>query len=74
MAVADKTGYVRGLNGDCGIVYQKSQNGCNDYALSIIIENKNRPSDGGWGKRKSAAIRYLSDRIYQNLKNGRSKG
>ena len=23
VAVADKTGYVRGLNGDCGIVYQK---------------------------------------------------
>ena len=74
VAVADKTGYVRGLNGDCGIVYQKSQNGgCNDYVLSIFIENKNRPSDGGWGKRKSAVIRYLSDRIYQNLKNGQPK-
>ncbi|OGP49388.1 MAG: hypothetical protein A2Y79_09700 [Deltaproteobacteria bacterium RBG_13_43_22] len=70
VVVADKTGYVRGLNGDCGIVYQKSLNGCNDYALSIIIENKNPPSDGGWGRRKSAAIRYLSDRIYQSLKNG----
>jgi beta-lactamase class A len=74
VAVADKTGYVRGLNGDCGIVYQKNQNGCNDYALSVIIENKNRPSDGGWGKKKSVAIRYLSDRIYQNLKNGQAKG
>jgi beta-lactamase class A len=73
VAVADKTGYVRGLNGDCGIVYQKNQNGCNDYILSIIIENKNRPADGGWGKRKSAAIRYLSDRIYQNMKNGQAK-
>jgi hypothetical protein len=73
VAVADKTGYVRGLNGDCGIVYQKSLNGCNDYALSIIIENKNRPSDGGWGRKKSNAIRYLSDRIYENLKNGHSK-
>jgi beta-lactamase class A len=74
VAVADKTGYVRGLNGDCGIIYQKNQNGCNDYILSIIIENKNRPSDGGWGRRKSAAIRYLSDRIYQKLRNGTSKG
>jgi beta-lactamase class A len=74
VAVADKTGYVRGLNGDCGIIYQKNQNGCNDYVLSIIIENKNRPSDGGWGRRKSAAIRYLSDRIYQKLRNGYSKG
>ena len=73
VAVADKTGYVRGLNGDCGIVYQKSLNGRNDYALSIIIENKNRPSDGGWGRKKSNAIRYLSDRIYENLKNGHSK-
>jgi beta-lactamase class A len=74
VAVADKTGYVRGLNGDCGIIYQKSQNGCNDYVLSIIIENKNRPPDGGWGRRKSAAIRYLSDRIYQKLRNGHGKG
>lgn len=73
VAVADKTGYVRGLNGDCGIVYQKSlTNGC-DYALSIIIENKTRPSDGGWGKKKSSVIRYLSDRIYLALKNGQSK-
>jgi beta-lactamase class A len=71
--VADKTGYVRGLNGDCGIVYQKGQNSGCDYALSIIIENKSRPSDGSWGKRKTAVIRYLSDRIYQNLKNGQSK-
>jgi beta-lactamase class A len=70
VAVADKTGYVRGLNGDCGIVYQKSLNGRNDYALSVIIENKDRPSDQGWGRKKSKAIRYLSDRIYENLKNG----
>jgi beta-lactamase class A len=74
VAVADKTGYVRGLNGDCGIIYQKSQNGCNDYVLSIIIENKNRPSDGAWGRQKSAAIRYLSDRIYQKLRNGHGRG
>lgn len=74
VAVADKTGYVRGLNGDCGIVYLKGRDGgCNDYVLSVIIENKTRPADGGWGKRKSAAIRYLSDRIYQNLKNGQGK-
>jgi beta-lactamase class A len=74
VAVADKTGYVRGLNGDCGIVYQKSLNcGC-DYALSIIIENKSRPSDGGWGKKKTAVIRHLSNRIYQTLKNGQTKG
>ncbi|MGC1404137.1 MAG: serine hydrolase [Thermodesulfobacteriota bacterium] len=70
VAVADKTGYVRGLNGDCGIVYQKGMNSGCDYALSIIIENKSRPSDGAWGKKKSAVIRYLSDRIYQFLKNG----
>ena len=74
VAVADKTGYVRGLNGDCGIVYQKSSNGRNDYALSVIIENKDLPSDGGWGRKKSMAIRYLSDRIYQTLKNGHGKG
>lgn len=74
VAVADKTGYVRGLNGDCGIVYLKGQNGgCNDYVLSIIIENKTRPADG-WGRRKSAAIRYLSDRIYQSLRNGQGRG
>ncbi len=73
VAVADKTGFVRGLNGDCGIVYQKSLNGRNDYVLSIIIENKDRPSDGGWGRKKTKAIRYLSDRIYETLKNGHSK-
>lgn len=74
IAVADKTGYVRGLNGDCGIVYQGVlHKGC-DYALSIIIENKNRPPEGQWGKKKSTVIRYLSDRIYRALKNGSAKG
>ena len=74
VAVADKTGYVRGLNGDCGIVYLKGLDGsCHDYILSIIIENRYRPSNRGWGKKKSVAIRYLSDRIYQNLKNGQGK-
>jgi beta-lactamase class A len=71
VAVADKTGYVRGLNADCGIVYQKTQNPGQDYVLSIFIENKAKPADG-WGKRKSAVIRYLSDRIYENLKNGQA--
>jgi beta-lactamase class A len=69
VAVADKTGYVRGLNADCGIVYQKNPQGKGrDYVLSIFIENKDRPADGSWGRRKSAVIRYLSDRIYYNLK------
>ena len=69
VAVADKTGYVRGLNADCGIVYQKNPQGKgHDYILSIFIENKDRPADGSWGRRKSAVIRYLSDRIYHNLK------
>jgi beta-lactamase class A len=68
-AVADKTGYVRGLNADCGIVFQKNQQGKgHDYVLSIFIENKDRPADGAWGRRKSEVIRYLSDRIYLNLK------
>ena len=73
VAVADKTGYVRGLNGDCGIVYQKGQQSGCDYALSIIIENKSRPSTGGWGKKKTAVIRHLSNQIYQALKNGQAK-
>ena len=69
VAVADKTGYVRGLNADCGIIYQKDHRGKGrDYILSIFIENKDRPADGSWGRRKSAVIRYLSDRIYHNLK------
>jgi len=73
VAVADKTGFVRGLNGDCGIVYQKGlHSGC-DYVLSIIIENKSRPSDRGWGKKKTAVIRQLSNLIYQSLKNGQVK-
>jgi beta-lactamase class A len=70
VAVADKTGYVRGLNADCGIVYGGHPNGQgHDYILSIFIENKTRPADGSWGKRKTAVIRYLSDRIYHNLRN-----
>lgn len=73
VAVADKTGYVRGLNGDCGIVYQGCLKNGSDYALSIIIENKSRPSDGSWGRKKSRVIRHLSNRIYQTLKNGQSK-
>ncbi len=75
VAVADKTGYVRGLNADCGIVYQKNHQGKgHDYVLSIFIENKDRPADGSWGRRKSAVIRYLSDRIYYNLKTCTAKG
>jgi len=75
VAVADKTGYVRGLNADCGIVYQKNHQGKgHDYVLSIFIENKDRPADGAWGRRKSAVIRYLSDRIYHNLKTCTAKG
>lgn len=73
VAVADKTGYVRGLNGDCGIVYQGSLKNGSDYALSIIIENKSRPAAGSWGRKKSGVIRHLSNRIYQTLKNGQSK-
>ena len=74
ISVADKTGYVRGLNGDCGIVYQGgSQKGC-DYVLSVIIENKNKPAEVSWGRKKSAVIRHLSDRIYLALKNGYSQG
>jgi beta-lactamase class A len=70
IAVADKTGYVRGLNGDCGIVYQGGvHKGC-DYVLSVIIENKNKPAEVSWGRKKSAVIRHLSDRIYQTLKTG----
>jgi len=73
IAVADKTGYVRGLNADCGIVYMRNLNGGSDYVLSIIIENKKPPSDGGWGRKKTAVIRYLSNRIYQTMKNGYPK-
>jgi beta-lactamase class A len=74
VAVADKTGYVRGLNGDCGIVYRSTQNSQgHDYVLSIIIENRERPAEG-WGRQKTAVIRYLSDRIYQNLKGCSPKG
>jgi len=75
VAVADKTGYVRGLNADCGIVYQKNHQGTgHDYVLSIFIENRDRPADGSWGRRKTAVIRYLSDRIYNNLKTCTAKG
>ena len=75
VAVADKTGYVRGLNADCGIVYGGNPNGQgHDYILSIFIENKTRPADGSWGKRKTAVIRHLSDRIYHNLKSCGLKG
>ncbi len=72
--VADKTGFVRGLNGDCGIVYQKEKTGGNDYILSVIIENKKRPDDFSWGRKKSHVIRHLSNRIYQYMKNGETAG
>ncbi|MCX5896265.1 MAG: class A beta-lactamase-related serine hydrolase [Proteobacteria bacterium] len=62
--VADKTGYVRGTNGDCGIVFLRNINRqASDYVVSIIIENPYRPLDG-WGKQKTAVIRHLSNLIY----------
>ena len=62
--VADKTGYVRGTNGDCGIVFLRNiKHSASDYVVSIIIENPSRPQEG-WGKKKSAVIRHLSNVIY----------
>jgi beta-lactamase class A len=62
--VADKTGYVRGTNGDCGIVFLRNiKHNASDYVVSIIIENPYRPQEG-WGKQKSAVIRHLSNLIY----------
>ncbi len=62
--VADKTGYVRGTNGDCGIVFLRNiKQNASDYVVSIIIENPYRPQEG-WGKQKTAVIRHLSNLIY----------
>ena len=62
--VADKTGYVRGTNGDCGIVFLRNiKHNASDYVVSIIIENPYRPQEG-WGKQKTAVIRHLSNLIY----------
>ncbi len=62
--VADKTGYVRGTNGDCGIVFLRNVNRqASDYVVSIIIENPHKPKDG-WGRQKTEVIRHLSNLIY----------
>ncbi len=63
--VADKTGFVCGLNGDAGIVFQsKAISGGRDYIFVLMVENKGRPPARRWRCHKTRVLRRLSNKIY----------
>ncbi len=63
--VADKTGFVCGLNGDAGIVFQsKAIRGGKDYIFVFMVENKNKPHTRRWRHYKTRVIRRLSNKVY----------
>ena len=67
--VADKTGFVCGLNGDAGIVFQsKAIPGGRDYIFVLMIENKNKPHSRRWRCHKTRVLRRLSNKIYLAFK------
>lgn len=71
--VADKTGSVRGMEGDAGIVYLKEQ----PYVLTILIENKEVPTGieyWQWKAGTEAVIGGVSNGVYRYMKsNPKSK-
>lgn len=63
--VADKTGFVCGLNGDAGIVFQsRAISGGRDYIFVLMVENKGRPNSRRWRHHKTRVLRCLSNKIY----------
>ncbi len=67
--VADKTGFVCGLNGDAGIVFQsKAIPGGRDYIFVLMVENKDKPHSRRWRCHKTRVLRRLSNKIYLAFK------
>lgn len=67
--VADKTGFVCGLNGDAGIIFlSNSFPTGHDYIFVFLAENLKKPRGRRWCRQKTRVIRRLSNRIYLAFK------
>ncbi len=71
--IANKTGYVYGLNGDAGIVFMKDQQGKErPYVIAVMIEDKTKPfskqREGVWGKKRTKIIREVSGMVYEGMR------
>ncbi len=70
--IANKTGYVYGMNGDAGIVFRKEEQGKErPYVITVLIEDKSKPSSrqrgAAWGKRRTAIIREVSGMVWKGM-------
>lgn len=75
--IANKTGYVYGLNGDAGIVFREEEQGKErfsaerPYAITVLIEDKSKPYSkqrgAAWGKRRTAVIREVSGMVWEGM-------
>lgn len=68
----DKTGYVRGLNGDVGIIEIKTPQGRRPYSVISIIDRPNYKSIRGnsdrWARKQSRHHRRFSEMTYAFFK------
>ena len=69
----NKTGFVRGLNGDVGIIEIKTPKGRRPYSIISIIDRPNyhsiRGSGNSWARRQSKLHRMISEMSYAYFKN-----
>ncbi len=69
----DKTGFVRGLNADVGIIEIKTPEGRRPYSIISIIDRPNYRSIRGngrtWARRQSQFHRMISEMSYAYFKN-----
>ncbi len=83
--IANKTGYVLGMNGDAGIVFRKGEEELGKgqrgkerpYIITVLIEDKTKPyarqRGAGWGKRRTKVIREISKLTWRDLSKGFKK-
>ena len=66
--VWDKTGFVKGINGDAGIVEFNTPNGRRAYTIVLIMERENYlsiPGDANtWSARVAMVLRRISEMSY----------
>ncbi|MGK5090967.1 serine hydrolase [Deltaproteobacteria bacterium TL4] len=71
--VWDKTGFVKGLNGDAGIIEIDTPQGRRAYSIVSIIERPEHTAILGngrrWAVRKSRLMRRVSEMVYSYISN-----